>query len=59
MLCLSQRVSEKVIIKLPDGREMVIMVIALRGDRVRIGYDAPRDIDIVRENAHNKNRRKT
>lgn len=49
MLVLSRKENESVIIKLPDGREVVVMLTAIRGDRVRLGFEAPKDIVILRQ----------
>jgi carbon storage regulator CsrA len=44
MLVLSRKVDETVII---DGR-IVVRVVAIRGGKVRLGFDAPQDVRIVR-----------
>jgi len=44
MLCLSRRVDEKIMI----GDDIVVMVLDVKGDRVRIGIDAPSDVIILR-----------
>ncbi len=45
MLVLSRRVGEKIVI----GDDVVISVLELRGDVVRIGVDAPRHVQVRRE----------
>lgn len=45
MLVLSRKKSERIVI----GDEMTITVIEIRGDRVRLGIDAPRDVPVHRE----------
>ena len=45
MLVLSRRIGESIVI----GNEVVVRVIDVRGDQVRIGIDAPRDVQIHRE----------
>jgi len=48
MLVLSRRENEKIIAELPDGRIVELMVIDIRQDAVRIGIEAPKDIEIRR-----------
>ncbi len=48
MLILSRKVGEKVEIKLPDGRSVMVLVSRLNDHQVRLGFQAPRDITIMR-----------
>ena len=49
-LVLSRRPGERVIVRLPDGREIRIAVVEYRRDRqVRLALDAPDDVVIYRE----------
>jgi len=45
MLVLSRKKDEKIII----GGGITIMVIEIRGDKVRLGIDAPREVSVHRE----------
>jgi len=49
MLVLSRIVDQKIIITAPDGTLITLMVVEVRGDKVRIGVDAPRTWTIHRE----------
>lgn len=44
MLCLSRRRGESIVI---DGR-IVVTVLEIRGDKIRLGIDAPRDVSVNR-----------
>lgn len=48
MLVLSRRVGESIVI----GNEVVVTVLDVRGDQIRVGVDAPRDVQIHREEVH-------
>lgn len=48
MLVLSRRLGESIII----GHNITITVLEVRGDVVRIGIDAPRDVDVHREEVY-------
>ena len=45
MLVLSRRAEESIFI---DGRRIEVCVLGFRGDRVKIGIKAPREITVVR-----------
>lgn len=45
MLVLSRRIGESIVI----GNEVTVRVIDVRGDQVRLGIDAPRHVQIHRE----------
>lgn len=48
MLVLSRERNETVVFVTPDGDEYVVTVAEIRGDRVRLGFDAPKDVLIHR-----------
>ena len=48
MLVLSRRQGESIVI----GGEIVVTVIEVRGGQVRLGIDAPRSIDVHREEVY-------
>lgn len=50
MLVLTRKPGEQVIV----GNNVVITVIELKGGRVRLGFEAPNDMSIVRPDAINK-----
>lgn len=50
MLILTRRVGETLMI----GDEVTVTVLAVKGNQVRIGIDAPRDVAIHREEIHEK-----
>jgi len=45
MLVLSRKPAESIII----GKDIVITVLSIKGNQIRIGIEAPRSINIVRE----------
>ena len=52
------REQEKVTLKLPDGREVVIQVVLYKHQAPRLGIKAPRDIPVNREEIHKELQRK-
>jgi len=48
MLVLTRKVDESLTLTLPDGSVIVITLTEVRGDKVRIGIDAPRDVTVLR-----------
>lgn len=53
MLVLSRRLGERLFIA---DHEVVVTVLAVKGDRVRLGITAPAHIDIHREEVWNRHR---
>ena len=49
MLILSRKVDEKIVI----GNEITITIIDIKGDQVKIGVDAPRDVKVFRQEVFN------
>ena len=45
MLVLTRRVNERILI----GDNVTVTVLEVRGDQVRLGIDAPRDVEVLRE----------
>jgi carbon storage regulator len=54
MLVLTRKRGEKVLI----GDNITVTVTEICADRIRIGIDAPRDIDIVRDELVNETRKR-
>ena len=50
MLILSRRIGEQLMI----GDDVVIRVLGIKGGQVRIGIDAPRDVQVHREEIYKK-----
>jgi carbon storage regulator len=48
MLVLSRKKDQKIII----GDNIVLMVIEIRGDKVRLGVDAPREVTVHRQEVY-------
>lgn len=48
MLVLTRRAGESIVI----GNEVTVTVLEVRGDQVRIGIDAPRDVPVHREEVY-------
>jgi carbon storage regulator len=48
MLVLSRKKDEKIII----GDKITIMVIEIRGDKVRLGIDAPKEVTVHRQEVY-------
>jgi carbon storage regulator len=51
MLTLSRKVGEKITI----GDNIVLMIVEVRGDKVRIGIEAPKEIKVMRSELEDKN----
>lgn len=53
MLILTRRVGEAFVI----GRDITISVVAVKGNQVRLGIDAPADVSVLREEIAERARR--
>jgi len=49
MLVLSRKLGERIVCTTPSGEELIFTVVEIRGDKVRVGVDAPRDITVHRQ----------
>ena len=45
MLILSRRINEKIVI----GEDIVVSVVEVRGDQVKLGIEAPRNVKVFRQ----------
>ena len=50
MLVLSRKKDETIVI----GDNIIVTVVEIRGDKVRLGFDAPRDVTIHRREVYDK-----
>lgn len=50
MLLLTRRISES----LKIGDDITVTILAVQGNQVRIGIDAPKDVSVHREEIYNK-----
>lgn len=50
MLILSRKKAEKIVI----NGNIIITVIEVRGDKVRLGFDAPKDVRVDRAEIHER-----
>ena len=45
MLILSRRVNEKIVV----GEDVIVSVVEVRGDQVKLGIEAPRNVKVFRQ----------
>lgn len=50
MLVLTRRIGEEIVI----GEDIRVMVVAMNGEKVRIGIAAPRDVTVDRKEVHDR-----
>jgi carbon storage regulator len=55
MLILSRKLGERIVI----GDDVVISVVEVRGDQVKLGIEAPRNVKVFRQEVFNSINRKT
>lgn len=54
MLVLSRKLNEEIVI----GDNITVTVVEIRGDRVRLGFDAPRDVTVHRREIYDDIKRR-
>lgn len=54
MLVLSRKLGESIIIGDPNGEHVKVSVVDVRGDKVRLGIEAPKHIPVHREEVSNQ-----
>ncbi|MEM6458587.1 MAG: carbon storage regulator, partial [Planctomycetota bacterium] len=59
MLALTRRVGEEVVIGDPDQPLGLIRVVDIHGDKVRLAFDFPREVDINRKELAEVKRKNT
>ncbi len=52
MLILTRKVGESLII----GDDVVVTVLGIKGNQVRVGVKAPKEVDVHREEVYERNR---
>lgn len=53
MLVLARKINEQIVISSLAG-EIRITLVAIRGDKVRLGFDAPKEVHIDRHQLHER-----
>ena len=54
MLVLTRRRDEAIVIRNRFGAEIRLLVVDVRGNKVRLGIEAPADISVIREEIRNR-----
>ena len=57
MLLINRKPQEVIFIKCPDGKIIEVMLTKINGNSAIIGFTAPDDYRIIREDAKNKDQR--
>lgn len=58
MLVLTRKKDERIVVPLIDGTAIEFCVVEIRGDKVRIGIEAPKSIRVDRKEVHEARIRK-
>jgi carbon storage regulator CsrA len=59
MLVLTRCLEEEIIITPPSGEKIVVIVLAAGHGRCRLGIEAPKTVEVCRDNAVDKKPRKS
>lgn len=54
MLVLSRKTDEVTLLILPNGTHVKVLVVAVKGDRVRLGFEASDEVRIIRKELLNR-----
>lgn len=57
MLVLSRKKNESIVISLGGGEEITVVVVEIRGNYVRLGVEAPKEIPVHRREVYDAIRR--
>ena len=49
MLILTRRVGESAITTHPDGTQVEVVILGVKGNQVRVGFKAPKEVSVHRE----------
>ena len=49
MLVLSRKKNEEIVATLPDGSRIKVMIVDVRGEKIRLGFTAPPNVKIYRQ----------
>ena len=49
MLVVTRRPGETIVIELPTGELIKVIVLSVKGNQVKLGTDAPKQLPVVRE----------
>lgn len=49
MLVITRKQNEALVLLLPNGQEIDVVVTEVKGRQVRLGFELPEDVELVRE----------